>query len=64
LAFTDLGEIYISMDGGITWRTYDDFNFPDGLDIPGKFTVTTDGSFIWYKDVEQGKVWRGVAMAK
>jgi hypothetical protein len=64
MAFTNLGEIYISMDGGITWRTYDDFNFPDGQEIPGKFTVTTDGSFVWYKDVEQGKVWRGVAMAK
>ena len=65
LAFTDLGDLYISVDGGITWKTHEDsFAFPEGQEIPGKFTVTTDDYFIWYKDVEQGKVWRGIAMAK
>ena len=55
LAFTDLGDLYISVDGGITWKTHEDsFAFPEGQEIPGKFTVTTDDYFIWYKDVEQG----------
>ena len=65
LAFTDLGEIYISRDGGITWKTYEDhFAFPEGQELPGEFTVTTDDHFIWYKDVTQGKVWRGIALKK
>ena len=65
LAFTDLGEIYLSRDGGITWKTQNDyFAFPEGQEMPGKFTVTTDDCYIWYKDIEQGKVWRGIALAK
>ena len=65
MAFTDLGEIYISRDGGITWKTYNDyFAFPEGEEMPGEFTVTTDGTYIWYKDVEKEKVWRGIALEK
>ena len=38
MAFTNLGEIYLSSDGGITWKTYKDyFAFPKGQELPGAF---------------------------
>ena len=65
MAFTDLGEIYTSRDGGITWKTYQNrIAFPEGEIGVTDFSVTKDNRYIWFKDKEDGKVWRGIYLEK
>lgn len=65
MAFTDLGDIYTCRDGGITWKTYEDnIAFPKGEEEVIDFSVTTDNHYIWFKDKEEGKVWRGIYLEK
>ena len=65
LAFCPLEGIYESRDGGITWKDY-----PDIYVLPNKsgellnFEVTTDNGYLWFKDKDEGKVWRGYILEK
>lgn len=58
-------EIYISRDGGITWKIYEDrFDYPDDIDLPTMISVTTANGYLWLKDDSEGKVWRGSYLEK
>jgi hypothetical protein len=65
LAFCPFFGIYESRDGGITWKEY-----PDFYTIPNKdgdltnFEVTTDEEYLWFKDKDEEKVWRGHILKK
>ena len=65
MPFWPLEGIYESRDGGITWKDY-----PDIYVLPNKsgellnFEVTTDNGYLWFKDKDEGKVWRGYILEK
>lgn len=64
LAFRGDDSILVSRDGGITWKE-DNAKYPlPSSSLSGQFDVTTDGGYIWYKDNENGKVWRGGGLEK
>lgn len=62
LAFGSNGNIYVSRDQGITWKTTSTYHFPEGFNPEQQFeaVVGGDGS-IWLKgqDDESEKVWKG-----
>lgn len=65
LAFCTLDGIYESRDGGITWKDYPDtYVLPNKEGILGNFEVATDNGYLWFKDNEEGKVWRGRVLGK
>ena len=65
LAFCVVDGIYESRDGGITWK-----NYPELYVLPNKdgdllnFEVATDNGYLWFKDLDEGKVWRGHILEK
>ena len=65
LAFCTLDGIYESRDGGITWKEYPDtYVLPNQEGTLFNFEVTTDDGYLWFKDNEEGKVWRGRILEK
>lgn len=53
--------IYTTRDGGITWKVYDTFKFPDDYTYADDVDVFVDDKdCLWLKDNDQNKIWRGV----
>ncbi len=59
LAFSSDGNIYVSRDQGITWKTYPYFAYPEGGFSPVVEARTDDEGFIFIRNKENGEVWRG-----
>lgn len=65
LAFCTFFGIYESRDGGITWKEYPEFyTIPNKDEDLMNFEVTTDDGYLWFKDKDEEKVWRGHILEK
>ena len=65
LAFCTFDGIYESRDGGITWKEYPElYVLPNQEGDLLNFEVTTDNGYLWFKDKNEGKVWRGIILEK
>jgi hypothetical protein len=65
LAFCTFFGIYESRDGGITWKEYPEFyTIPNKDEDLKNFEVTTDDGYLWFKDKDEEKVWRGHILEK
>ena len=61
LAIGHAENIYCSRDGGITWKVYDKYAYPDDcLSSDSMEAVTDDEGALWLKDKDTNEVWRGV----
>lgn len=61
LAIGGSENIYTTRDGGITWKVYDTFKFPEDYTYADDVDVFVDDKdYLWIKDNDQNKIWRGV----
>lgn len=61
LAIGSAESIYTTRDGGITWKVYDKFKFPDDYTYPTSVEVfVDDDDYLWLKDNDLNIIWRGV----
>ena len=61
LAIGSAESIYTTRDGGITWKVYEKFQFPDDYTYPTSVEVfVDDDDYLWLKDNDLNIIWRGV----
>jgi len=59
LAFSSDGNIYISRDQGITWKTYSAFKYPAEAYSAVVDAQVDEAGFVYIRNKENGEVWRG-----
>ena len=60
LAIGNDGNIYISRDQGITWKTTTTYTLPDDIGTYNVNATTDDDGYIWLVGKDTGEVWRGI----
>ena len=59
LAVGNDGNIYVSTDQGITWKTKKGYTLPDGFSFNNVSMTTDDEGALWLIDNDKQEVWRG-----
>ena len=59
LAIGNDGNIYVSTDQGITWKTKKGYTLPDGFSYSNASMTTDDEGSLWLIDNDSQEVWRG-----
>lgn len=59
LAIGNDGNIYVSSDQGITWKTKNGYTLPDGFSFNNVSMTTDEEQSLWLIDNENQEVWRG-----
>lgn len=60
----DCNLIYVSRDGGITWKTSEDIAIPQNCTSLNVEATTDSEGNLWFKDNDANKVWRGSLLLK
>ena len=59
LAIGNDGNIYVSRDQGITWKTTSEYTLPSNIGTYNLTALADDEGYLWLVGKDTGEVWRG-----
>ena len=59
LAIGNDGNIYVSRDQGITWKTTSEYTLPSNIGTYNLTAIADDSGYLWLVGKDTGEVWRG-----